>query len=81
MPNIFARIVDLDCYRTQSKKKEMCKLEGAILSRKENLPRSEKKAGLPLRFLLLFKKSANGFFSVLVTPLRALNKGLNKLIT
>ena len=37
--------LDLDCYRIQSTKKETCKLEGAILSRKENLRRSEMNAG------------------------------------
>ena len=67
---------------TVSLKKEAGKLEGATLSRKENLPRSEMNAGLPLHFLLLLKKSTNGFFSVLmVTPLRSLSKGLNKLVT
>ena len=33
--------LDLDCHRTQSTKKRNVQLEGAILSRKENLPRSE----------------------------------------
>ena len=37
--------------------------------------------GLSLHFLLLLKKSTNGFFSVLmITPVWALSKGLNKLI-
>ena len=37
--------LDLDSCRTQSTKNETCKLEDAILSRKENLPRSEMNAG------------------------------------
>ena len=56
--------LDFGLLRTQSTttKKETCKL-GVILSRKENLLRSEMNAGLPVHFLLLFKKvQAIGFF-------------------
>ena len=69
-------------YDTVNNKKETCKLEVPILPRKENVSRSEINAGLPLHFLLLLKKSTKGFFSALmVTQLRALIKGFNKLIT
>ena len=46
-----------------NKKKETCKLEGAILPCKENLPKSDMNAGKPLYFLLLFKKYKRFFLS------------------
>ena len=42
--------------------KETSKLEGAILSRKESLPKCEMNAGRPLHFLLLLQKKTNLFF-------------------
>ena len=36
--------------------KETCKLEGAILSRKENRPKSDVNSGIPRHFLLLLNK-------------------------
>ena len=75
--------LDLDCYRTQSTKKESWKVERAILSRNENLPRSETNAGWStVSFPATPLKSAKGFFSVfMIITLRALSKGLNKIIT
>ena len=57
------------------KKKKKKKSEGAFLSPKEKLPRSEMNADLLPRFPSLLKNGTNGWFIsvVMVTPLKALN--------
>ena len=57
------------------KKKKKKNSEGAFLSPKEKLPRSEMNADLLPRFPSLLKNGTNGWFIsvVMVTPLKALN--------
>ena len=51
-----ARFRLLGTQPTKKKKKETCKLEDAILSRKENRPKSDMNSGIPRHLLLLLKK-------------------------